>query len=55
MSEAPISTVQEVIPLESIIETSRLRLTRLTDTSTGSRDLQWYHENWSDPEATKWR
>jgi len=37
------------------IETSRLRLIRLTDTSTGSQHVQWFHEDWSDDITTSWR
>lgn len=38
-----------------VIETPRLRLVRLTDTTPGSQHVQWFHENWSDPVATGWR
>lgn len=38
-----------------IIETPRLLLVRLTDTSEGSQHVQWFHENWSDDAATAWR
>ncbi|KAJ4987616.1 hypothetical protein SVAN01_06929 [Stagonosporopsis vannaccii] len=39
----------------STIDTPRLRLVRLTNTEPGSRHVQWFHENWSDPVATGWR
>lgn len=41
--------------MEKIIETDRLILTRLTDTTLEGRDVQWFHENWSDTDATAWR
>ncbi|KAH7394570.1 GNAT domain-containing protein [Pyrenochaeta sp. MPI-SDFR-AT-0127] len=38
----------------AIIQTARLVLVRLTDTSEGSQHVQWFHENWSDDAATAW-
>ncbi|KAF1851407.1 uncharacterized protein K460DRAFT_401428 [Cucurbitaria berberidis CBS 394.84] len=40
--------------MNSIFETPRLLLIRLTDTSEGSQHVQWFHENWSNDEATAW-
>jgi len=41
--------------MDSIIETPRLRLTRLTDTDLDSDHLKWYHELVTDDGATSWR
>ncbi|KAF2637418.1 acyl-CoA N-acyltransferase [Massarina eburnea CBS 473.64] len=40
--------------MEPIIETPRLRLLRLQDTSTNSQHLKWFHELWSDDACTAW-
>ncbi|KAF2017612.1 hypothetical protein BU24DRAFT_420650 [Aaosphaeria arxii CBS 175.79] len=40
--------------IDSVIETPRLILLRLTDTEEGSQHLQWFHEWWTDPVATSW-
>lgn len=40
--------------MDTIIHTPRLILIRLTNTTPGSQHVQWFHENWSDPEATAW-
>lgn len=37
-----------------IIHTPRLTLVLLTDTAEGSRHVQWFHENWTDLDATAW-
>ncbi|KAH8728285.1 GNAT domain-containing protein [Phaeosphaeriaceae sp. PMI808] len=39
---------------QPIIHTPRLTLILLSDTSPGSQHVQWFHENWSDPDATAW-
>ena len=38
-----------------VIETERLRLIRIWDTSLESDHLKWFHETWKDPVATQWR
>lgn len=38
-----------------VIETERLRLIRIWDTSLESEHLKWFHETWKDPVATQWR
>ncbi|KAJ4292790.1 hypothetical protein N0V90_009453 [Kalmusia sp. IMI 367209] len=48
------SLVTMNIPTAPTIETSRLRLIRITDTALSSDHLKWFHENWSDPIATSW-
>jgi RimJ/RimL family protein N-acetyltransferase len=40
--------------IASTIQTPRLTLLRLTDTSPGSQHVQFFHENWTDPDATAW-
>ena len=40
--------------MDTIVETPRLRLTLLTDTSPDSQHLKWYHQQWSDPTTTGW-
>ncbi|KAF2820748.1 hypothetical protein CC86DRAFT_374398 [Ophiobolus disseminans] len=40
--------------LPSTIQTPRLTLILLTNTDPGSQHLAWFHENWSDPDATSW-
>ncbi|KAF1955361.1 hypothetical protein CC80DRAFT_493253 [Byssothecium circinans] len=38
--------------MDPTIETPRLRLIRLQDTSTGSQHLDWFHELWTDDACT---
>jgi RimJ/RimL family protein N-acetyltransferase len=40
--------------IASTIQTPRLTLLRLTDTTPGSQHIQLFHENWTDPDATAW-
>lgn len=40
--------------MQSIIHSPRLTLIQLIDTSEGSQHVQWFHENWTDPDATIW-
>ncbi|KAF2662648.1 acyl-CoA N-acyltransferase [Lophiostoma macrostomum CBS 122681] len=40
--------------MDAVIETPRLRLTRLTNTDLGSLHLAWFHKHWSDPVSTAW-
>jgi RimJ/RimL family protein N-acetyltransferase len=40
--------------MESILHSPRLTLIQLIDTSKGSQHVQWFHENWTDPDATIW-
>lgn len=40
--------------MQSIIQTPRLTLILLSNTSPGSQHVQWFHENWSDTDATAW-
>ncbi|KAH7391123.1 GNAT domain-containing protein [Phaeosphaeria sp. MPI-PUGE-AT-0046c] len=40
--------------MQPIIQSSRLTLIRLIDTSNGSQHVQWFHENWTDTDATIW-
>ncbi|KAF2006739.1 hypothetical protein P154DRAFT_542081 [Amniculicola lignicola CBS 123094] len=40
--------------MEGYIETERLKLIRLAETSEGSQHVQWFHECWSDDDATAW-
>ncbi|KAF2450661.1 acyl-CoA N-acyltransferase [Karstenula rhodostoma CBS 690.94] len=41
-------------PTKEVIETERLRLIRISDTSLDGDHLKWFHETWSDPVATSW-
>jgi RimJ/RimL family protein N-acetyltransferase len=41
-------------PIAPTITTPRLTLIRLTDSSSGSQHVQWFHENWTDVDATAW-
>lgn len=41
--------------MDSTLETPRLRLIRLTDTSDNSQHLQWFHQLWNDDATTAWR
>ncbi|KAL1612787.1 hypothetical protein SLS60_001016 [Paraconiothyrium brasiliense] len=40
---------------KEVIETERLRLIRISDTSLTGDHLKWFHANWVDPVATSWR
>jgi RimJ/RimL family protein N-acetyltransferase len=40
--------------MQAIIQTPRLTLILLTTTTPGSKHVNWFHENWSDPDATAW-
>lgn len=42
-------------PTAPVLETQRLRLIRIHDTSLNGDHLKWFHENWIDPVATSWR
>lgn len=42
------------MPILPFIQTPRLNLVLLTDTSEGSQDVQWFHEDWTDLDATAW-
>ncbi|KAH7079845.1 GNAT domain-containing protein [Paraphoma chrysanthemicola] len=44
------------LPIPSTISTPHLTLLRLTDTSPSPSNthLQYFHENWTDPDATSW-
>ncbi|KAF2196136.1 hypothetical protein GQ43DRAFT_436274 [Delitschia confertaspora ATCC 74209] len=39
---------------ETVMETERLKLVRMTDSSKGSKHLEWFHRLWSDEGATSW-
>ncbi|KAJ4358250.1 uncharacterized protein N0V89_002830 [Didymosphaeria variabile] len=41
-------------PTKEVIETERLRLIRISDTSFDGDHLKWFHANWVDPVATSW-
>ncbi|KAF1969802.1 hypothetical protein BU23DRAFT_234174 [Bimuria novae-zelandiae CBS 107.79] len=41
-------------PTKELIETERLRLIRISDTSLSGDHLKWFHANWVDPVATSW-
>lgn len=40
--------------LPPTIQTERLALIRLTDSSLSGQHLQWFHADWTDPDATSW-
>jgi RimJ/RimL family protein N-acetyltransferase len=40
--------------MQAIIQTPRLTLILLTNTTLGSQHVNWFHENWSDADATAW-
>jgi RimJ/RimL family protein N-acetyltransferase len=45
---------QNGIMVPPIIQSERLTLVLLTDTTPDSQHLKWFHENWTDPDATSW-
>lgn len=42
------------ISIPSSIQTPRLALILLTDSSLTGQHLQWFHADWTDPDATSW-
>lgn len=42
------------MPISPFIQTPRLNLVLLSDTSEGSQHVQWFHEDWTDVDATAW-
>jgi RimJ/RimL family protein N-acetyltransferase len=41
-------------PVKEVLETERLRLIHMTDTSLSGDHVKWLHATWSDPIATSW-
>ncbi|KAK7181920.1 hypothetical protein DPSP01_009517 [Paraphaeosphaeria sporulosa] len=39
---------------KEVLETERLRLIRISDTSLDGDHVKWFHTTWSDPVATSW-
>jgi RimJ/RimL family protein N-acetyltransferase len=50
---SPYNTLNS-FAMQAIIQTPRLTLILLTNTTLGSQHVKWFHENWSDPDATAW-
>lgn len=41
-------------PTKEVLETERLRLIRISDTSLNGDHVKWFHTVWCDPDATAW-